>query len=123
MPNRHFEAAEADRASRQKVERDRLSVGHLLLPDKFRALHPQRAEGEDALVARVVEVAAANGYGLDLNSAGLRRPHCRALYLRGAPLALGLRLGTPIVFGSDAHRPDEVGCGWAEAETELGRAS
>jgi histidinol-phosphatase (PHP family) len=96
-------------------------VGHLLLPDKFRRLHPQKARGEAALVARVVDVAAAKGYGLDLNSAGLRQPHCGAFYLRGAPLAQALRLRVPVVFGSDAHRPADVGSGWAEAGTEIGR--
>ena len=111
----------------EQLERDACAplprrVGHLLLVDKFRALHPGKAHDEDALVARVVDVAAAKDYGLDLNSAGLRQPHCGALYLRGAPLAQALRLRMPIVFGSDAHRPDEVGCGWAEAGTEIGRA-
>jgi histidinol-phosphatase (PHP family) len=108
----------------EELERDACAplprrVGHLLLVDKFRLAFRGAAPDEDALVRQVVAVAAARGYGVDLNSSGLGDQRCGALYLRGVALDEALRLRVPIVFGSDAHAADEVGSGWAEALAEL----
>jgi histidinol-phosphatase (PHP family) len=96
-------------------------VGHLLLVDKFRIAFPEAAHDEASLVRRAVAVAVERGYSLDLNSAGLRKPRCRRLYLRGAALSEAVRLKAQVVFGSDARRAEEVGAGWTEASAEMER--
>ena len=111
----------------EEVERDAFAplprrLGHPLLPDKFRRLFPETAPGEDSLGDAVVAAAAERGWSLDLNTSGLRRPHSGVLYLRGPLLASATRLGVPAVFGSDAHRPEDVGAGWEDAKAEFERS-
>ncbi|MBI5501117.1 MAG: histidinol-phosphatase HisJ [Deltaproteobacteria bacterium] len=97
-------------------------LGHPLLIDKFQRLFPSMDPLEDSLAEAVVAAAADRGWSLDLNAAGLRKPHCGTLYLRGPMLTAARRLAVPVVYGSDAHRPDEVGAGWSEAVTEFEKA-
>ncbi|BAS29311.1 histidinol-phosphatase [Limnochorda pilosa] len=62
----------------------------------------------------VVEAAAATGTGFEVNTAGLRKP-AREIYPAQELLAAATQRGLPIQLGSDAHRPEEVGAGFAEA--------
>jgi histidinol-phosphatase (PHP family) len=84
-------------------------IGHL---DHAKKLGPR--PGDEGAVAAAASAAlravAAAGIALELNTAGLRRPvgeACPAPRL----LAEARALGIPLTFGSDAHRPQEVG--WA----------
>ena len=44
-----------------------------------------------------------------------RRKDCREIYPSRAFLELAARRHIPITFGSDAHKPEEVGSGFAAA--------
>jgi histidinol-phosphatase (PHP family) len=54
------------------------------------------------------------GVTVEVNTAGLRKP-CEELYPAPGLLAELHRAGVPVTVGSDAHRPSDVGAGWAEA--------
>jgi histidinol-phosphatase (PHP family) len=84
-------------------------IGHL---DHAKKLGPWSRGGAgvaDAASAALRAVAAA-GIAHELNTAGLRKPVGEA-YPAPWLLAEASALGIPLTFGSDAHRPEEVG--WA----------
>jgi len=84
-------------------------IGHL---DHAKKLGPRPRD--DAAVTAAASAAlravAAAGMALELNTAGLRKPVGEAYPAPGL-LAEARALGIPLTFGSDAHRPQEVG--WA----------
>jgi histidinol-phosphatase (PHP family) len=82
------------------------AVGHLDIAKKF----GHRPADADLLemVQPVLDRIAAAGMGLDVNTAGLRRP-VGEIYPSPLILSLAQERGIPICFGSDAHRPEEVG--------------
>ncbi len=86
-------------------------IGHLDLVKKFghRAARPLEAELE-RLLARL----AAAGVAVEINTAGLHKPVGEA-YPSPAILRKLRKAGVPITFGSDAHRPEEVGRDFAHA--------
>jgi histidinol-phosphatase (PHP family) len=43
------------------------------------------------------------------------RKNCKEIYPSRQLLQLAFQKGVPITFGSDAHAPEEVGMGFAEA--------
>jgi histidinol-phosphatase (PHP family) len=61
-----------------------------------------------------LEAVAAAGMAMEVNTSGLRKP-IGEIYPKADMLRRAYALGIPITFGSDAHRPGEVG--W-----EFGRA-
>ena len=60
--------------------------------------------------SRALHAIRQAGAALELNTAGLRKPVGEAYPAPGL-LAEARALGIPLTFGSDAHRPEEVG--WA----------
>lgn len=85
-------------------------VAHLTLPRKFiRALPLREPERVLDAATRVLERVAREGLELDLNTAGLDKPWCGETYLPEPLLTRARELGIPLVFGSDAHAPEEVG--------------
>lgn len=90
-------------------------LGHLDLVKKFGYV-PQ--EDLTDLYSRTAEDIAAAGVTVEINTAGLRKP-CAELYPGPALLAELAGRGVPLTVGSDAHSPDEVGAGWAEARRAL----
>lgn len=87
------------------------SIGHLDLPKKFGHI-PQG--GLLDLAQEALEVIAGEGLALDVNTAGWRKP-VGELYPGREILARAQELGIPVVLGSDAHAPQEVGHRFAEA--------
>ena len=89
-------------------------VAHLDLPKKF----GHRAD--DALLreaaAPALDRLAAAGMSIELNTSGLRRP-CREIYPSLLLLTMAREREISITFGSDAHTPEDVGRGFAEAVT------
>ena len=87
-------------------------VAHLDLPKKFGHRPSDKAIKEMAQPA--LDRIAAAGMGIELNTSGLRRP---AKEIYPSPLLLGLarERGIPICFGSDAHRPQDVGYAFDQA--------
>jgi histidinol-phosphatase (PHP family) len=80
-------------------------LGHLDLVKKFGHKPPRPlADATHSLVRRI----ARSGIGVELNTAGLRKPIGEA-YPDQDLLRLLRKGGVPITFGSDAHTPDDVG--------------
>lgn len=88
-------------------------IGHILLIEKFRADLPTL---EDTFVRSHLHalLGALEGgeVGVDVNAAGLRLESCGIPYVPGWFVGECLQRAIPFVFGSDAHRPEEVGAGW-----------
>ena len=105
------------------------AIGHLDLPKKFDHVP---AEGYLDLAEEALKVIAAEGLALDVNTAGWRKP-VGELYPSPPILVRARELGIPVVLGSDAHAPEEVGhrfrdavrvlkeAGYAEAVVYKGR--
>jgi histidinol-phosphatase (PHP family) len=97
-------------------------IGHADLPKKF-GHRPSRAAasaggsgtaGCTALYEKFLAAAKNSGCAIELNTAGLRKD-CREIYPSREILQLAFQKGVPITFGSDAHKPEEVGMNFAEA--------
>jgi histidinol-phosphatase (PHP family) len=86
-------------------------VAHPDLPKKFgfRPTGDLRRFYEPALAA-----LAETGTAFEINTAGLRK-ECRELYPAVEFLRLTRSAGVPLLINSDAHAPEEVGAGFAEA--------
>ena len=86
-------------------------MGHLDLAKKF-GYRPSRslATEMETLVARV----ARAGVLVEINTAGLRKP-VREAYPSVTLLGLLREYRVPITFGSDAHKPEEVGADFDHA--------
>jgi histidinol-phosphatase (PHP family) len=81
-------------------------VGHLDLPKKFGHRPSDRDLKE--MAQPVLDRVAEAGMAIEINSSGLRRP-VHEIYPSALLLALAKERDIPICFGSDAHRPEEVG--------------
>jgi len=81
-------------------------VGHLDLPKKF-GYRPSDQDLKEMAQPALDRVAAA-GMAIEINSSGLRRP-VHEIYPSALLLSLAKARDIPICFGSDAHRPEEVG--------------
>lgn len=81
-------------------------IGHLDLPKKF-GYRPSDRDLKEMVQPALDRVAAA-GMAIEINSSGLRRP-VHEIYPSALLLSLAKERNIPICFGSDAHRPQEVG--------------
>jgi histidinol-phosphatase (PHP family) len=81
-------------------------VGHLDLPKKFG--HRIAEADTRALAAPALDRIAEAGMAVELNTSGLRNPAAE-LYPSPLLLAMARERGIPICFGSDAHKPEQVG--------------
>ncbi len=81
------------------------AIGHLDLPKKFGHVAPEEAWD---LVEGVLNAVKAADLALDVNTAGWRKP-VGEIYPAPAILKRAAELGIPVVLGSDAHQPGEVG--------------
>jgi histidinol-phosphatase (PHP family) len=86
-------------------------IGHADLCKKF-AFYPR--EDCTPLFTRFLAAARGKDAAIELNTAGLRKD-CREIYPAPGFLRLAAEAKVAIVFGSDAHAPEEVGMGFAEA--------
>lgn len=66
------------------------------------------------MFTRFLETAASHGVAIELNTAGLRKD-CREIYPSPGFLKLAHQLGVFITFGSDAHKPEDVGANFCDA--------
>jgi len=81
-------------------------IGHLDLPKKFGHRPSDRDLKEMAQPA--LDRVATAGMAIEINSSGLRR-QVHEIYPSALLLSLARERDIPICFGSDAHRPEEVG--------------
>jgi histidinol-phosphatase (PHP family) len=88
-------------------------IGHL---DHAKKLGPRPSDdaGVAAAASAALRAVAAAGIALELNTAGLRKAVGEA-YPAPWLLAEACALGIPLTFGSDAHRPEEVGWAFGQA--------
>lgn len=86
-------------------------IGHADLPKKF---GHRPTKDCTAFYAPFLDAAVKTGTAIELNTAGLRKD-CREIYPNPELLHLAAAKGVPITFGSDAHKPDEVGLDFAAA--------
>jgi histidinol-phosphatase (PHP family) len=66
------------------------------------------------LFTRLLQAIAKNGLAMELNTAGLRKD-CKEIYPSPQIVGLAAQMDVPITFGSDAHKPEEVGMNFADA--------
>jgi len=81
-------------------------MAHLDLPKLFGHRLPDPVMRE--IAAPALDRVAAAGMAVELNTAGLRRA-AREIYPSPLLLAMARKRGIPILFGSDAHCPGDVG--------------
>ena len=94
-------------------------AGHLDHAVKFGV--PEDREAAAAAASTALRAVAAAGMTLEVNTGGLRKPFGRP-FPAPALLREAHDLGIPLVLGSDAHRPDDVGHGF-DAAAALARAA
>ncbi len=88
------------------------AVAHIDLPKKF-AYRPPVDEIPD-IVAPALDAIAAAGMAIEINTSGLRRP-VHEMYPSPQILSQARERDIPILFGSDAHRPQDVGADFVRA--------
>jgi len=86
-------------------------MGHVDLVKKFGHRATEDLTDE---IEKTAECFKAAGVVIDVNTSGLRKP-VGEIYPSLALLKIFAKVGVPITFGSDAHRPEEVGSGYDEA--------
>lgn len=94
-----------------KFEWERLNVrriGHLDLPIKYEKQYEWERERVKDMETRLLKTIQARSFGLDLNTAGLRKVDCGRVYAE-AVASEAIALGIPLVLGSDAHVAIDVG--------------
>lgn len=94
-------------------------IGHFDLPKKFGYTPGKHAIRE--MVGPVLEKIARAQMAIEINTSGLRKP-VREIYPSVMLLGMAREHGIPICFGSDAHKPDEVGYEFASALEWAGKA-
>lgn len=94
-------------------------AGHLDHARKFGL--PEDPEVVAAAAHAALRAVAAAGMAIEVNTGGLRKAIGETFPAAGL-LAEAQGLGIPLVFGSDAHRPRDVGHGFDHA-AELARAA
>lgn len=83
-------------------------IGHGTLIRIFNKEYPIEYKNIE-LLERVVEEISIRNYEIDLNTAGLRKPHCGEVYPSGIFMKLVRKHGIRVVYGSDAHSAEDVG--------------
>ena len=87
-------------------------VGHFDLPKKFGHRPPEKTLKK--IVGPALDKIAGAEMAVEINTSGLRRP-VKEIYPSLIVLEMARARGIPICFGSDAHKPDEVGYKFAAA--------
>ena len=82
-------------------------------PEKFRlALPPIDQAQIRGRLTNILPILAECGVGVDVNTAGLRKSTCGIPYVPEWFMDACAERGIELVYGSDAHHPDDVGAGW-----------
>ncbi|MDI4644013.1 histidinol-phosphatase HisJ [Cohnella hashimotonis] len=91
----------------------RRRIGHVNLIRKFqRELPPMNAERARARLEALLPKLKAAGVGLDVNVSGFRKPTCGEAYVPEWLIDRCIAEGIELVYGSDTHKPAEVGADW-----------
>lgn len=99
-------------------------VAHLSLCNKYQQIfNPENNPASPDLVREVsglLDYMALQGYSLDINTAGLFKGKCGEIYPSPWIVSIARKLGIPMVYGSDAHDPQEVGRGYEAYQALVG---
>lgn len=89
-------------------------IGHINLIEKFKRKYPSLAKDIWwSSVIQLLDQIKAKGYALDYNTAGLRKNDYQEVYPSKDILIEIMKRNIPLVYGSDAHHPDDVGADYA----------
>jgi histidinol-phosphatase (PHP family) len=98
----------------------RKRLGHINLIEKFRSSLPGI---DQSLMERrlkgILPKLVTSGVGVDVNTAGLRVATCGKTYVPEWFIRECAVLGIPCVYGSDSHKPEQVGFGWEWFESAI----
>lgn len=83
-------------------------IGHPNLVRIFNELHPLEYKNHDILEEIVKEIKKRD-YEVDVNTAGLRKPHCNEIYVSDVFKDLIEKYNVRKVYGSDSHSAKDVG--------------
>lgn len=86
-------------------------LGH---PDVVKKFGHRPSRPFDDLMRPALEAVKSAGMALDVNTSGLRYP-CREIYPSRRLLEIARGMEIPVTLGADAHKPEHVGAGFAEA--------
>jgi|GEM_PF-1051194 len=90
-------------------------IGHPNIIRIFQKLYPVEYKNKNLLEKLAVRIKEKN-YEVDADTAGLRKPLCGEVYLSGYLKELAEKYGIGIVYGSDAHKPEDVAKNFGEIE-------
>ncbi|MGG3280020.1 histidinol-phosphatase HisJ [Paenibacillus solani] len=91
----------------------RKRIGHINLIEKFASELPPIDENQvRSRLEGIIPLLIKTNVGVDVNTAGLRVSTCGKPYVPDWFLAECTKRGISCVYGSDAHKPEDVGTGW-----------
>lgn len=91
----------------------RKRIGHLNLIKKFAHKLPAISDKQiHARLEQLLPLLKEHGVGIDVNIAGLRVATCEEAYVPQWFIEKAQQLDIECVYGSDAHKPDQVGLYW-----------
>lgn len=91
----------------------RKRIGHINLIKKFaHQLPPISSKQIDSRLEQLLPLLQEHGVGIDVNIAGLRVSTCEEAYVPEWFTRRALEMGIECVYGSDAHKPEQVGLFW-----------
>lgn len=100
----------------------RKRIGHINLIEKFALKLPPIDEAQiKRRLEAILPLLAAGGVGIDVNTAGQRVATCGKPYVPAWFIDACKERGIALVYGSDSHRPDQVGFGYDWFEGQMRR--
>lgn len=98
----------------------RKRLGHINLIEKFTTELPPIDQNQiNGRLEAILPLLVESGVGIDVNTAGLRVATCGKPYVPEWFLAACMELGVECVYGSDSHKPEQVGFGWDWFESQV----
>ncbi|MCD8508686.1 MAG: histidinol-phosphatase HisJ [Bacillus sp. (in: Bacteria)] len=88
-------------------------VGHITLVRKFQRSFP-RDFNDKKYILEALQLVQKQGMSLDINGAGRLKPLCREFYPPLDWVKVAADMNIPLVYGSDAHSPLQLGEGLTE---------
>lgn len=85
-------------------------IGHITLARKFQLKH-SFTETHSGLIDSILRTVKETGCELDYNGAGAVKPYCREVYPSADIITKAVKLGIPLVYGSDAHQAKDLNQG------------
>jgi len=82
-------------------------IGHPTLVHKFQHMFDRKVDDHNFIIQTLDDIQKQQ-YQLDFNSAGLAKKHCKETYPPNFYVSYAEEIGIPIIFGSDAHRANDL---------------